>query len=219
MAKVSPEVGVVRYELACLLVKSGCEDVQLEYGFDGFIITHFTTNTSSTMQPRRIPATFSPCLLLHGYHGFCFGFRHAEIDAEIHQFVSNEYGRLCWPHFYLGPRDSDGERERDTCVGCRVLLSPKTVLFAKAHVRCILSEVRHMVDLSLCLATLTLAQYIVWELCGELGCDVLATFCLGQSALKSMRFVLPTTLPTASFPASFPSWLLLKTHFWSLWDF
>jgi hypothetical protein len=46
-------------------------------------------------------------------HGFCFGFRHAEIDAEIHQFVSNEYSRLCWPHFYLGPRDSDGERERE----------------------------------------------------------------------------------------------------------
>ena len=66
VANVSPEVGVVRYELVCLLVKSGCEDVQLEYGFDGFIITHFTTNTSSTMQPRRIPATFSPCLLLHG---------------------------------------------------------------------------------------------------------------------------------------------------------
>ena len=47
------------------------------------------------------------------YHGFCFGFRHAEIFAEIHQFVLNEYSRLCWPHFYLGPRDSDGERERE----------------------------------------------------------------------------------------------------------
>ena len=47
------------------------------------------------------------------YHGFCIGFRHAEIDAEIHQFVSNAYSRLCWPHFYLGPRDSDGERERE----------------------------------------------------------------------------------------------------------
>ena len=113
MAKVSSEVRVVRYELVCLLVNSGCEDVQLKYGFDDFIITHFTTNTSSTMQPRRMPATFSPCLLLHGYHGFCFGFRHAEIDAEIHQFVSNEYSRLCWPNFYLGPRDCDGERERE----------------------------------------------------------------------------------------------------------
>ena len=108
-------------------------------------------------------------------------------------------------HIFISDLEIAMERERDTCVGCRVLLSPKTVLFAKAHVRCILSEVRHMVDLSLCLATLTLAQYIVWELCGELGCDVLVTFCLGQSALKSMRFVLPTTLPTASFPASFPS--------------
>ena len=58
---------------------------------------------------------FSPGLFLHGYHGFCFGFGHAEIDAEIRQFVSvsSKYSRLCWPNVYLGPRDSDGERERE----------------------------------------------------------------------------------------------------------
>ena len=32
LAKGSPEVGVVRYELACLFVNSGGEEVQLEYG-------------------------------------------------------------------------------------------------------------------------------------------------------------------------------------------
>ena len=59
LAKGSPEVGVVRYELVCFFVNSGCEEVQLEYGYVWmcFFLTHFTTNTSSTMQPCRIPAT------------------------------------------------------------------------------------------------------------------------------------------------------------------
>ena len=113
MAKVSPEVGVVRYELVCLLVNSGCEDVQLEYGFDGFyhhsLHHQHKQHHATTQNTSNVFTMFA----LAWYHGFCFGFRHAEIDAEIHQFVSNEYSRLCWPHFYLGPRDSDGERERE----------------------------------------------------------------------------------------------------------
>ena len=113
MANVSPEVGVVRYELVCLLVNSGCEDVQLEYGFDGFyhhsLHHQHKQHHATTQNTSNVFTMFA----LAWYHGFCFGFRHAEIDAEIHPFVSNEYSRLCWPHFYLGPRDSDGERERE----------------------------------------------------------------------------------------------------------
>ena len=38
------------YELACLLVNSSCEDAQLEYGFDGFIIAHFPRDSDGEIE-------------------------------------------------------------------------------------------------------------------------------------------------------------------------
>ena len=59
---------------------------------DGFT-THFTTNTTNTTQPYRIPTTtcamkFSPCLFLHGS---CSGLQHA---------VRNRYSGFCWPRLF-----------------------------------------------------------------------------------------------------------------------
>ena len=59
-----------------------------------FSLTHFATNTSSTTQPHKIPATnlrnaiFTMCVL----HGFCPVFQHAERDT---------CSRLCWSKFSI----------------------------------------------------------------------------------------------------------------------
>ena len=105
LAKGSPEVGVVRYELACLFVNSGGEEVQLEYGYVWVFLPR-----SLHHQHKQHHSTMRNTSNRFWYHGFCFCFRHAEINAEIRQFASSKYSRLCWKIF--GPRDIDGERER-----------------------------------------------------------------------------------------------------------
>ena len=78
---------LVRYKSFVVFVSSDGEKCNWNMGkFGDFFLTHFTTNTSSTTQPHKIPAKnlrnmqFSPCLFLHG---FCPVFQHVETKKNI----------------------------------------------------------------------------------------------------------------------------------------
>jgi hypothetical protein len=106
-------------------VNSGCEEMQLEYGYVWIYFSLFISPSTQAVPCNHAEYQqsfslsvyngfhiFSPYLFLYGYHGFCFGFQNTEINVVNHQFISNKYNRLFWPNLYLGPRDSDIERER-----------------------------------------------------------------------------------------------------------
>ena len=97
LVKGSPEVGVVWYEFAWFFVNSGCEEMQLEYGYVWIYFFLFISPSTQAVPYNHAEYQqsfslsiyngfhiFSPYLFLYGYHGFCFGFQNTEIDVIIY---------------------------------------------------------------------------------------------------------------------------------------